>query len=153
MVNACHELRVSLDSIRSLGPPDAGALGGTLPADIAEELLTQARSADERAALVIRFVVPDADTACADAIAARVHTHFARAAQRHALVADGLALRMDSNAKLLGYLSTIGFYGLPLSYLDDFPAKVKAVTVEQIKSAFARHVKQENLVTVVVAAD
>ncbi|MDO8788953.1 MAG: pitrilysin family protein [Sulfuritalea sp.] len=66
---------------------------------------------------------------------------------------DGLALRMDSNAKLLGYLSTIGFYGLPLTYLDDFPAKVKAVTVEQVKAAFARHVKVENLVTVIVAAD
>jgi len=66
---------------------------------------------------------------------------------------DGLALRMDSNAKLLGYLSAIGFYGLPLTYLDDFPAKVKAVTVEQVKAAFARHVKAENLVTVVVAAD
>jgi zinc protease len=66
---------------------------------------------------------------------------------------DGLALRMDSNAKLLGYLSAIGFYGLPLSYLDDFPARVKAVTAEQIKAAFARHVKQENLVTLVVAAD
>jgi zinc protease len=24
---------------------------------------------------------------------------------------DGLALRIDSNAKLLGYLSAIGFYG------------------------------------------
>ncbi len=66
---------------------------------------------------------------------------------------DGLALRMDSNAKLLGYLSAIGFYGLPLSYLDDFPGKVKAVTAAQIKAAFARHVKPENLVTVVVAAD
>ena len=66
---------------------------------------------------------------------------------------DGLALRMDSNAKLLGYLSAIGFYGLPLTYLDDFPAKVNAVTVEQVKAAFVRHVKAENLVTVVVAAD
>ena len=66
---------------------------------------------------------------------------------------DGLALRMDSNAKLLGYLSAIGFYGLPLTYLDDFPGKVKAVTAEQVKAAFARHVKAENLVTVVVAAD
>jgi zinc protease len=66
---------------------------------------------------------------------------------------DGLALRMDSNAKLLGYLSAIGFYGLPLSYLDDFPAKVKAVTAGQVKAAFARHVKAENLVTVIVAAD
>jgi zinc protease len=66
---------------------------------------------------------------------------------------DGLALRMDSNAKLLGYLSAIGFYGLPLTYLDDFPAKVNAVTAEQVKAAFARHVKAENLVTVIVAAD
>jgi zinc protease len=66
---------------------------------------------------------------------------------------DGLALRMDSNAKLLGYLSAIGFYGLPLTYLDDFPGKVKAVTAEQVKGAFARHVKAENLVTVVVATD
>ena len=66
---------------------------------------------------------------------------------------DGLALRMDSNAKLLGYLSAIGFYGLPLTYLDEFPAKVNAVTVEQVRSAFARHVKAENLVTVIVAVD
>ena len=66
---------------------------------------------------------------------------------------DGLALRMDSNAKLLGYLSVIGFYGLPLTYLDDFPGKIKAVTAEQVKAAFARHVKAENLVTVVVATD
>lgn len=63
------------------------------------------------------------------------------------------ALRMDSNAKLLGYLSTIGFHDLPLTYLDDFPAKINAVTVAQIKAAFARRVKAENLVTVVVAAD
>ncbi|MDP2822481.1 MAG: pitrilysin family protein [Sulfuritalea sp.] len=66
---------------------------------------------------------------------------------------DGLALRMDSNAKLLGYLSAIGFYGLPLTYLDDFPAKVKAVTAEQVKAAFSRHVRAENLVTVIVAVD
>ena len=66
---------------------------------------------------------------------------------------DGLALRMDSNAKLLGYLSAIGFYELPLNYLDEFPARVNAVTAAQVKAAFARHVKAENLVTVVVAAD
>lgn len=66
---------------------------------------------------------------------------------------DGLGLRIDSNAKLLGYLSTIGFFGLPLTYLDDFPAKVGAVTVKDVREAFARHVKPENLVTLMVAAD
>ncbi len=66
---------------------------------------------------------------------------------------DGQALRIDSNAKMLGYLSLIGFYGLPLTYLDDFPGKIEAVTVAQIKAAFARHVKPEHLVTVIVAGD
>lgn len=66
---------------------------------------------------------------------------------------DGMALRIDSNAKLLGYLSTIGFFGLPLTYLDDFPAKVAAVTAKDVREAFARHVKPENLVTVIVAGD
>ena len=90
MDKACHVLCVSLDCIRSLTAPDGDAPRGTLPAGIAEELLAQARAADERAPLAIRFVAPDADVAfadaaCADAIATRVHTHFARVAQRHAL--------------------------------------------------------------------
>jgi zinc protease len=66
---------------------------------------------------------------------------------------DGLALRLDSNAKLLTYLSAIGFYGLPLTYIDEFPDKVRAVTAEQVRKAFSKHVTAENLVTVMVAAD
>lgn len=66
---------------------------------------------------------------------------------------DGQALRIDSNAKLLGYLSLIGFYGLPLDYLDRFPREIDAVTKDDVAAAFRRHVKPENLVTVVVAAD
>jgi zinc protease len=66
---------------------------------------------------------------------------------------DGQALRIDSNAKLLGYLSLIGFHGLPLDYLDQFPRKVEAITKDDVRMAFQRHVKAENLVTVIVAAD
>ncbi|MDO8958798.1 MAG: pitrilysin family protein [Rhodocyclaceae bacterium] len=66
---------------------------------------------------------------------------------------DGQALRIDSNAKLLAHLSLIGFYGLPLDYLDQFPRKVAAITQDDVKAAFRRHVKPENLVTVIVAAD
>lgn len=66
---------------------------------------------------------------------------------------DGQALRIDSNAKLLGYLSLIGFHGLPLDYLDRFPRQVAAVTRDDVKAAFRRHVKPEHLVTVIVAAD
>ena len=73
------------------------------------------------------------------------------AAQKNLI--DGQALRIDSNAKLLGYLSLIGFHGLPLDYLDQFPRKVAAVTRDDVRAAFRRHVKPENLVTVIVAAD
>ena len=62
-------------------------------------------------------------------------------------------LRLDSNKKLLENVAVIGFYGLPLDYLDHYQARVQAVTAEQIKQAFARHVRPENLITVTVAAD
>ncbi|HEY6896409.1 MAG TPA: pitrilysin family protein [Rhodocyclaceae bacterium] len=74
-----------------------------------------------------------------------------KAAQQN--MADGLALRIDSNAKLLGFISAIGYFGLPLDYLDNYAQKVRAVTAQQVREAFARHVKPEHLVTVVVAGD
>jgi zinc protease len=74
-----------------------------------------------------------------------------QAAKRN--LADGFALRLDSNRKILDYLSVIGFYGLPLTYLDDFPGKVEAVTAADIRAAFARHVKPEHFVTVIVGAE
>jgi zinc protease len=65
---------------------------------------------------------------------------------------DGLALRIDSNAKLLGYLSAIGFYGLPLNYIDDYPNIIGSVTADQVRAAFAGHLKESQLVTVIVGA-
>ncbi|RIX48848.1 MAG: insulinase family protein [Rhodocyclales bacterium GT-UBC] len=62
-------------------------------------------------------------------------------------------LRLDSNKKLLDNAAVIGFYGLPLDYLDQFQAKVQAVSAEDIKAAFARRVRPEDLITVTVAAD
>lgn len=66
---------------------------------------------------------------------------------------DGFGLRLDSNAKLMAHLSVIGYYQLPLTYLDDYQAKVQAVTIDQIKAAFAKHVPLGGLVTVIVATD
>jgi len=65
----------------------------------------------------------------------------------------GFPLRMDSNRKILDYLGVIGFYSLPLTYLDDFPTKVEKVTIADIKNAYARRVKPEIMATVIVAAD
>jgi zinc protease len=62
-------------------------------------------------------------------------------------------LRLDSNKKILDNVAVIGFYGLPLDYLDHFQDKVRTVTAEQVKAAFARHVRPADLITVMVAAD
>lgn len=62
----------------------------------------------------------------------------------------GFALRLDSNGKVLDYLSVIGFYGLPLTWLDDYVGQVNKVTVAQIKDAFARRIKPDQMVTIVV---
>ncbi|MBP9218468.1 MAG: insulinase family protein [Sterolibacterium sp.] len=66
---------------------------------------------------------------------------------------DGLALKIDSNAKILGYLAVIGFYHLPLDYLDRYAERVEAVTAAQVRAAFARHVVPAHMVTLMVAAD
>ncbi|MDP2880513.1 MAG: pitrilysin family protein [Azonexus sp.] len=62
-------------------------------------------------------------------------------------------LRLDSNKKILDNVANIGFYGLPLDYLDQYQARVQAVTADDIRQAFARRVRPENLITVTVAAD
>ena len=65
-------------------------------------------------------------------------------------ITGGFPLRISSNSKIIEYLSVIGFYGLPLDYLDTFTAKVEAVTAEQIRDAFQRRVHPDRMVTVQV---
>lgn len=67
-------------------------------------------------------------------------------------IVGGFPLRIDSNRKILDYLSIIGFYDLPLSYLDDFTGRVERVTTAQIRDAFARHIHPESMATVIVGA-
>lgn len=64
----------------------------------------------------------------------------------------GFPLRIDSNRKILEYLAAIGFYRLPLDYLDTWVDRVDAVDVEAVKQAFARHIDPDKLAVVVVGA-
>lgn len=64
----------------------------------------------------------------------------------------GFPLRIDSNGKILDYLSLIGFYGLPLSYLEDFSQQVERVTAGQIRDAFRRRIDPQAMATVIVGA-
>lgn len=65
-------------------------------------------------------------------------------------IIGGFPLRIDSNKEILEYLAVIGFYHLPLSYLDDFPQHVAEVTTAQIQAAFARHIHPDKMATIVV---
>jgi len=64
----------------------------------------------------------------------------------------GFALRIDSNRKLLQHVALVGFYQLPLTWLDDFTGQVENVSVAEIRAAFARRVRTDHLVTVIVGS-
>ena len=62
-------------------------------------------------------------------------------------------LRLDSNGKILDNVALIGFYGLPLDYLDRYAENVEKVSANDVRAAFARHVATDRLVTVVVGGE
>ena len=67
-------------------------------------------------------------------------------------IINGFPLRIDSNKKILDYLSAIGFYHLPLTYLDEFPSRVSKVSAADIRAAFKRKINPDVMATVIVGA-
>lgn len=67
-------------------------------------------------------------------------------------ITGGFPLRVSSNSKIVEYVAMIGFYGLPLDYLNKFNERINAITLEQIKDAFNRRVKPNGMATVIVGA-
>ncbi|WP_236860689.1 M16 family metallopeptidase [Candidatus Reidiella endopervernicosa] len=65
-------------------------------------------------------------------------------------ITGGFPLRIDSNKKIIGYLAMIGFYGLPLDYLDTFNARIEALQREGVAQRFRARLNPERMVTVIV---
>lgn len=65
----------------------------------------------------------------------------------------GFPLRIAENSDIVQYLAVIGFYSLPLDYLDRFTGRIESVTAEQIRDAFARRVQPGRLAIVTVGGD
>lgn len=63
-------------------------------------------------------------------------------------LAGSFPLSTASNAAIVGQLASMGFYDLPLNYLDDFMRDVQSLTTEQVKAAMAKHLDPEALVVV-----
>lgn len=70
------------------------------------------------------------------------------AAQKN--IIGGFPLELAGNGNILIELVRMGFYHLPLDYLDTYRDKVAAVTQAQICDAFQQHVQVEEMVKVMV---
>ncbi len=105
-------------------------------------LQTKKEQANEALALVRKII--------ADYVASGPTAKELRAAKDN--LVGGFALRIDSNRKILDNLSAIGFYNLPLDYLDTWSARIEKVSAEDIRRALKKHLKPEQFSTVIVGA-
>ena len=65
-------------------------------------------------------------------------------------IIGGFPLRIDSNRDILGYLSLIGYYDLPLDYLTTFSANISAVTQKDIRETFSKRLQLNKMIKIVV---
>jgi zinc protease len=65
-------------------------------------------------------------------------------------IIGGFALQTASNANILTYLSIIGFYDLPLDYLDTFIDKIKGINAQDIHNAFKHLIDMDKLIVLSV---
>ena len=65
----------------------------------------------------------------------------------------GFALRIDNNRKILDHIANIGFYEMPLDYLDTWTQQVAKLSAADIRAAFQRKLVMDRMITVVVGAE
>lgn len=65
-------------------------------------------------------------------------------------IVGSFPLAVASNSKIVEYIAMMGFYALPLDWLETLPGKVQAVTAQQIRDAFQRRIQPQSPIQVVV---
>jgi len=68
-------------------------------------------------------------------------------------ITGGFPLRTASNDDIIGYIAMIGFYDLPLDYLNTFTSTVEKITREQVVDAFQRRIHLDKMLTVIVGGE
>lgn len=61
-------------------------------------------------------------------------------------------MQLDANSKILNRIAAIGYYRLPLTYLDAWVENIAKVSKDEVKAAFSRKVSIDALSTVIVGA-
>lgn len=65
-------------------------------------------------------------------------------------IIGGFPLSFDSNGDIIEQLSYLAFYHLPLNFYDTYRDQMEAVTIDDIKAAFKKHVNLNNFTMVSV---
>ncbi|MCB1824704.1 MAG: insulinase family protein [Candidatus Competibacteraceae bacterium] len=65
-------------------------------------------------------------------------------------ITGGFALNLAGNGKLVNYLGLIAFHGLPLDYLQTFIDTMNGISLEQVKTAWQRHIQPDRQIVVIV---
>jgi zinc protease len=65
-------------------------------------------------------------------------------------ITGGFPLRTASNSDIIGYIAMIGFYGLPLDYLDTFTATIDKISQSEIVDAYKRRLHPDKFLTIIV---
>jgi zinc protease len=65
-------------------------------------------------------------------------------------ITGGFALRVDSNKKIAEYLAVIGFYDLPLDYLERFNERIETVTREAAHDAIRKRLDPARFAAITV---
>ncbi|MGV6809272.1 MAG: M16 family metallopeptidase [bacterium] len=68
-------------------------------------------------------------------------------------VNGGFPLNVASNSDIVEYLAMIGFYNLPLDYLNTFTQNIDKITQTEILEAFKRRLSPEKMLTVIVGGE
>lgn len=68
-------------------------------------------------------------------------------------ITGGFPLRIDSNKKIVEYLSMIGFYQLPLDYLDTFVSRINQQSRDQVHAALQRRLHEDKMLTIIVGGN
>lgn len=63
-------------------------------------------------------------------------------------LAGSFPLTAASNSSIVAQLGAIGFYDLPLTFLEDFMTQSQDVTVEQVKAVMNKHLSADKMVIV-----
>lgn len=57
-------------------------------------------------------------------------------------------LQLDSNAKILSYMSVLSFYNLPTNYLNNFYNKLKTVTNSEVRHAWQSVIDSKEMISI-----